>query len=201
MWVPINSENRSGSCSENCGFRTAQVVRCQSENGILIPRISFWIPRVAPRIPQNSPRAPRMAFSLRERFSWNWGGPQTSEVGGIVFWGAYQKKGLVVGDLAKGQAQRMEGDSTPQWEVQSFSAVAVTPEPRHHLLCQGTTKVCATIAWQSSASEQGWRVSLYRHPECRSSGWRSPLFKCPLYSEGLQTVVSKPWFEIAGWAG
>ena len=34
MWVPINSGNRSGSCSENCGFRIAQVVRCHSENGI-----------------------------------------------------------------------------------------------------------------------------------------------------------------------
>ena len=34
MWIPINSENRSGSCSENCGFRIAQVVRCHSENGI-----------------------------------------------------------------------------------------------------------------------------------------------------------------------
>ena len=44
-----------------------------------IPRMEFRIPRAAPRIPQNSPRAPRMAFSLRERFSWNWGGPQTSE--------------------------------------------------------------------------------------------------------------------------
>ena len=33
-WVPINSGNRSGSCSENCGFRIAQVVRCHSENGI-----------------------------------------------------------------------------------------------------------------------------------------------------------------------
>ena len=29
-----NSGNRSGSCSENCGFRIAQVVRCHSENGI-----------------------------------------------------------------------------------------------------------------------------------------------------------------------
>ena len=26
--------NRSGSCSENCGFRIAQVVGCHSENGI-----------------------------------------------------------------------------------------------------------------------------------------------------------------------
>ena len=44
-----------------------------------IPRMEFPIPRAAPRIPRNSPRAPRMAFSLRERFSWNWGGPQASE--------------------------------------------------------------------------------------------------------------------------
>ena len=34
MWVRINSKNRSGSCSENCDFRIAQVVRCHSENGI-----------------------------------------------------------------------------------------------------------------------------------------------------------------------
>ena len=32
--VPVNSGNRSGSCSENCGFRIAQVVGCHSENGI-----------------------------------------------------------------------------------------------------------------------------------------------------------------------
>ena len=42
-----------------------------------IPRMEFPIPRGAPRIPR--PRAPRMAFSLRERFSGNWGGPQASE--------------------------------------------------------------------------------------------------------------------------
>ena len=33
--VPINSGNRSGSCSENCGFRIAHVVGCHAENGIL----------------------------------------------------------------------------------------------------------------------------------------------------------------------
>ena len=43
------------------------------------PRMEFWIPRVAPRITRNAPRASRMAFSLRERFSWKWGGPQASE--------------------------------------------------------------------------------------------------------------------------
>ena len=26
------------------------------------------------------PRVPRMAFSLRERFSWSWGGPQASDI-------------------------------------------------------------------------------------------------------------------------
>ena len=34
MWVPINSGNRSGSCSKNCCFRIAQAVRGHSENGI-----------------------------------------------------------------------------------------------------------------------------------------------------------------------
>ena len=34
IWLPINSGNRSGSCSENCGFRIAQVMRRHSENGI-----------------------------------------------------------------------------------------------------------------------------------------------------------------------
>ena len=34
MWVPVNLGNHSGSCSENCGFRIAQVVGCHSENGI-----------------------------------------------------------------------------------------------------------------------------------------------------------------------
>ena len=32
-WVPINPGNRSGTCSENCGFRIAHVVGCHSENG------------------------------------------------------------------------------------------------------------------------------------------------------------------------
>ena len=34
MLLPINSGNRSGSCSENYGFRIAQVVGRHSENGI-----------------------------------------------------------------------------------------------------------------------------------------------------------------------
>ena len=34
MRVPINSGNRSESCSENCGLPIAQVVRRHSENGI-----------------------------------------------------------------------------------------------------------------------------------------------------------------------
>ena len=38
MWITINSGNRSGSCSENCGFRIAQVVGCHSEKGISVFR-------------------------------------------------------------------------------------------------------------------------------------------------------------------
>ena len=34
MRVAVNSRNRNGSCSENWGFRIAQVVRRHSENGI-----------------------------------------------------------------------------------------------------------------------------------------------------------------------
>ena len=34
IWVPIDLGNLSGSCSENCGFRIAQVVRCHSESGM-----------------------------------------------------------------------------------------------------------------------------------------------------------------------
>ena len=71
MWLPTNSGNRSGSCSENCGF---PVVLLRSWD--VIPRMKFRIPRMEFRIPRI---APRMAFSLRERFSWNWGGPQASE--------------------------------------------------------------------------------------------------------------------------
>ena len=41
MWVPTNSGKRSGSCSENCGFRIAQVVRFHSENGILCSENHF----------------------------------------------------------------------------------------------------------------------------------------------------------------
>ena len=51
IWVPINSGNRSGSCSENCGFRIAQVLGCHSENEISnsengISNISRNSPRV-----------------------------------------------------------------------------------------------------------------------------------------------------------
>ena len=34
MWAPTNSGNRSESCSKNCDFRIARVVRCHSESGI-----------------------------------------------------------------------------------------------------------------------------------------------------------------------
>ena len=80
MWVPINSGNRSGSCSENCGVRIGQVVGCHSENGISYSENG--IPNsesCSENTPELDPRAPRMALSLRERFSRNWGGPQASE--------------------------------------------------------------------------------------------------------------------------
>ena len=52
MWVPINSENRSGSCSENCGCPIAQVGTLRE--------LREW--------PFHS-----------ESVSWNWGGPQASD--------------------------------------------------------------------------------------------------------------------------
>ena len=66
---PINSGNGSGSCSKNVLLKSWDAM----------PRMEFRILRAAPRMPRNFPRAPRMAFSLRERFSWNWGGPQASD--------------------------------------------------------------------------------------------------------------------------
>ena len=70
MWVPINwiSGNRSGSCSENCGCRIAQVVRCHSENGISILRIILWTPRAAQRISRNSPKGPEWPFHSESVF-------------------------------------------------------------------------------------------------------------------------------------
>ena len=54
-----------------------------------IPRMEFFIPRMiflnSKSCSENTPelsqrlRAPRMAFSLRERFSWNWDGSQASD--------------------------------------------------------------------------------------------------------------------------
>ena len=79
VWVLINSRNRSGSCSENCGFVLLNSWDAIPRMEFCIPRMECRIPRAAPRIPRNSPRAPRMAFALRECFSWNWGGPQASE--------------------------------------------------------------------------------------------------------------------------
>ena len=127
MWVPVNSGNCSGSCSENFGrwgtedltekgkpqkkralidvigvkkgprnvtpktwqcrnfsLRIVVFVLLKSWDAIprmefRIPRMEFRIPRVAPRIPRNSPRAPRMAFSLRERSSWNLGASRASD--------------------------------------------------------------------------------------------------------------------------
>ena len=59
-----------------------------------IPRICFWIARAAPRIPRISPRAPRLAFSLRERSSWNWGGPQASDICPVARTSVTQKNGF-----------------------------------------------------------------------------------------------------------
>ena len=75
MWVPPNSGNCSGSCSENCGFRIAQVVGCHSENGISYSENGISYSESYSENTQNSPRAPRMAFSLREllflKFGWS----------------------------------------------------------------------------------------------------------------------------------
>ena len=81
MWVPIISGNRSGSCSENCGFRIAQVVGCHSENGI---SNSESCSENAPELSESSENG---LFPPRP-FSWNWGGPQasddrSSETGGV----------------------------------------------------------------------------------------------------------------------
>ena len=90
------SENAGANENLSCGFpsipgiapgvapRIVVLVLLKSWDAIprmefRIPRMELRIPRVAPRIPRNSPRAPRMACSRRERFSWNWGGPQASE--------------------------------------------------------------------------------------------------------------------------
>ena len=61
-WVHINSENRSGGCSADCGFRIAPVVRCHSENGIFHSENQFLN---SESCSENTP----VAFSLRERFS------------------------------------------------------------------------------------------------------------------------------------
>ena len=75
IWLPINLGMAPGVAV----LCIAQIVRCHSESGISIPRITVRIPRAALRNSENIrsfPRAPRTAFSLQERFSWNWGGPQ-----------------------------------------------------------------------------------------------------------------------------
>ena len=90
------SENAGANENLSCGFppipgiaprvapRIAALVLLKSWDtiprmGFFIPKILFWTPRAAPRIARNSPRAPRMAFPLRERFSWNWCGSQASD--------------------------------------------------------------------------------------------------------------------------
>ena len=79
MWVPINSWNRSESCSENCGFRIDQVVRAHSENGILYSENgisnSESCSENTPELSESSENGP---FTPRAFFL-NWGGPQASE--------------------------------------------------------------------------------------------------------------------------
>ena len=91
MWVPINSGNRSRELLREFWFRIAQVVRHHSENGILHSENYFLNTNSCSRIPRNAPRALRVAFSLRERFSWNWGGPQASE---LLKWLEHMNRGI-----------------------------------------------------------------------------------------------------------
>ena len=66
----VGSGNRSGSCSENCGFRIAKVMRRHSKNGIShSENYSLNSESCSENTPELSQNSPRMAFSLRERFS------------------------------------------------------------------------------------------------------------------------------------
>ena len=75
IWVPRNPENRSGSCSENFGFCIAQVVRCHSENGV------SYAENQSLNSKSCSKNAPELSESSENGcFSWNWGGPQASDL-------------------------------------------------------------------------------------------------------------------------
>ena len=85
QFLQKRSENVGANENLSCGFPSIPgiapgvapriVVLVLFKSWDAIPRMELRIPR----IPRNSPRAPRMAFSLREHFSWNWGGPRASE--------------------------------------------------------------------------------------------------------------------------
>ena len=80
MWVPSNSGNRSRSCSENCGFRIAQILRRHSENGI--SRSENYFPNsesCSENTPERSQSSKNWPFHSESVFSWNWGGPQASD--------------------------------------------------------------------------------------------------------------------------
>ena len=79
MWVSIKSGNRYGSCSENCGVRIAQVVRCHSENGISYSENGISNSENCPEnTPELSESSENGLFTPRA-FSWNWGGPEASD--------------------------------------------------------------------------------------------------------------------------
>ena len=86
-WVRGHSGNRSESCSENCGFRIDQVVRGHSENGISYSENGISNSESCSENTPELSESSENGLSLRERFSWNWGGPQASE-----FWKGRQKE-------------------------------------------------------------------------------------------------------------
>ena len=79
-WVRGNSGIAPRVAPRIVGFVLIKLWEAIPRMGFRVPRMEFRIPRAAPRIPRNSPRAPRRAFPLRERFSWNRGGSQASEI-------------------------------------------------------------------------------------------------------------------------
>ena len=80
MWVPINSGNGSGSCSENCGFRIAQVARCHSDHGILHSENQFLNSEsCSENTPELCDSSENGLFTPRAFFL-KLGGPQASEV-------------------------------------------------------------------------------------------------------------------------
>ena len=77
--VPTNSGNRSGSCSENCGFHIAQVVRRHSESGISYSENYFLNSESCSENTPELSQGSENGLSLRECFSRNWGVSQACE--------------------------------------------------------------------------------------------------------------------------